>query len=837
MAAVELVGSGRARSRSWCRAPSCRPSRSGSPGSGRCCRRASVARTEKVCAPSARPRVGLRARCRTRSCPASSLHSNVAPGSSDENSNVARARAGRCRRAASRSSCRARSCRPSRSAWPASVGVAGRVGGADREGVRAVARAGCSSAARCRTSKSARRRACTRRSSPARRGELERRARSTLVGPGRAGVDRGLGRGRVDRPGPRGRASGRCCRPRRSRGPRTCASRRRGRCRLCGDVQARRSCRCRACTRRSRSPRRRRTRTTASVELVGRRDGPPSRSSCRARSCRPSRSASRASGRCCRRRRWPHREGVGAVGEAGVGSAARCSDSKSPRVELALERRARLRSRRTRTSASVELVGAGRAASRSWCRARWCRRSRSAWPASGRCCRRRRSPGPRRCARRRRGRCSSAARCSDSEVAGVELALERRARLVEENVERGAGRAGRCRTGRSRSSCRARSCRPSRSAWPASGRCCRPRRSPAPRTCARRRRGRCRPAATCSGSKSPGVELALERRARLVEENSNVAAVELVGPAGRESIVVSGAVVSTVQVRVAGSGRCCRRRRSPGPRRCARRRRGRCRSAGEVQGSKLAACRACTRTSRPPRRGELERRVGSSSSVPEGPSSRSWCRARSCRRSRSARRASGRRCRRRRSRGPRTCARRRRGRCSLGATSTRSKPPASSLHSNVAPASLDENSNEAEPDATVPDGPSVIEVSGGVVSGSGSEPGGFAGTSGADPSSRTHFATDGTPSFSAKSMYQPGGATFAEGGLLSVYPLPACSVTIASGTSRWLMSFACVTADGAIEDGAVDLTRGADPERDVPAHGAGRGRDHGRGPLKRYGGE
>ena len=122
--------------------------------------------------------------------------------------------------------------------------------------------------------------------------------------------------------------------------------------------------------------------------------------------------------------------------------------------------------------------------------------------------------------------------------------------------------------------------------------------------------------------------------------------------------------------------------------------------------------------------------------------------------------------------------------------------PESSLHSNDAPASVDENSNDAEPDATVPDGPSVIEVFGGVVSG-GSEPGGFAGTSGADPSRRTHFATDGTPSFSAKSMYQPGGATFAEGGVWSVYPLPACSATIASGTSRWLMSFACVTAEGA----------------------------------------
>ena len=125
----------------------------------------------------------------------------------------------------------------------------------------------------------------------------------------------------------------------------------------------------------------------------------------------------------------------------------------------------------------------------------------------------------------------------------------------------------------------------------------------------------------------------------------------------------------------------------------------------------------------------------------------------------------------------------------------------------------------------------MIEVSGGVVSGSGPEPGGFAGTSGGGPVEATHFATDGTPSFSAKSMYQPGGATFAEGGLLTVYPLPACSATIASGTSRWLMSFACVTAEGAIEDRAVDLTRGADPERDVPADGTpGRTRSPAAGP-------
>ena len=150
---------------------------------------------------------------------------------------------------------------------------------------------------------------------------------------------------------------------------------------------------------------------------------------------------------------------------------------------------------------------------------------------------------------------------------------------------------------------------------------------------------------------------------------------------------------------------------------------------------------------------------------------------------------------------------------------------------------MDENSNDAEPEATVPDGPPVIEVFGGVVSGSGPEPGGFAGTSGADPSRRTHFATDGTPSFSRKSMYQPGGATFADGGLLSVYPLPACSATIASGTSRWLMSFACVTAEGAIRT-ALSISPGV-PTPTGTSQRTVLGADEitGRGPLKRYGGE
>ena len=42
--------------------------------------------------------------------------------------------------------------------------------------------------------------------------------------------------------------------------------------------------------------------------------------------------------------------------------------------------------------------------------------------------------------------------------------------------------------------------------------------------------------------------------------------------------------------------------------------------------------------------------------------------------------------------------------------------PASSLHSNVELASVDEKPNEAAPEATVPLGPPVIEVSGAVAS-------------------------------------------------------------------------------------------------------------------------
>ena len=86
-------------------------------------------------------------------------------------------------------------------------------------------------------------------------------------------------------------------------------------------------------------------------------------------------------------------------------------------------------------------------------------------------------------------------------------------------------------------------------------------------------------------------------------------------------------------------------------------------------------------------------------------------------------------------------------------------------------------------------------------------------------------------------MYQPGGATFAEGGVLSVYPLPACSATIASGTSRWLMSFACVTAEGAIRTALSMSPVVPTPNGTFQRKASGAEEISGRGPLKRYGGE
>ena len=128
-------------------------------------------------------------------------------------------------------------------------------------------------------------------------------------------------------------------------------------------------------------------------------------------------------------------------------------------------------------------------------------------------------------------------------------------------------------------------------------------------------------------------------------------------------------------------------------------------------------------------------------------------------------------------------------------------------------------------------------------SGSGSGPGpggggsgGTAGTSAAVPSSCTHCATDGTPSFSRKSMYQPGGATFADGGLCSVRP-PGCSATVVRGTSRWFMSFACVTAAGATS--TASSMSPAVPTPNGTSHRTAPGAEEiaGRGPRKRYGGE
>ena len=92
------------------------------------------------------------------------------------------------------------------------------------------------------------------------------------------------------------------------------------------------------------------------------------RSWCRARSCRRSRCASPASGRRCRRRRWRGPEGVRAVGEPGE-VVRRGAGLAGAVVELALEGRARLARRRSRSVAAWR-AWPGRARSRSSCRAR-----------------------------------------------------------------------------------------------------------------------------------------------------------------------------------------------------------------------------------------------------------------------------------------------------------------------------------------------------------------------------------------------------------------------------------------------------------------------------------
>ncbi len=58
---------------------------------------------------------------------------------------------------------------------------------------------------------------------------------------------------------------------------------------------------------------------------------------------------------------------------------------------------------------------------------------------------------------------------------------------------------------------------------------------------------------------------------------------ELLGSFGCAVIVVFGAAVSIVQVKLAGDASGCRRRRWREPRRCASRRTGRCRLFGEAQ--------------------------------------------------------------------------------------------------------------------------------------------------------------------------------------------------------------------------------------------------------------
>ena len=59
-----------------------------------------------------------------------------------------------------------------------------------------------------------------------------------------------------------------------------------------------------------------------------------------------------------------------------------------------------------------------------------------------------------------------------------------------------------------------------------------------------------------------------------LEVKENVGVLSFVGPDGPAVIVVSGGVVSTVNVRWRASGRCCRRRRWLAPRRCESRRSG-----------------------------------------------------------------------------------------------------------------------------------------------------------------------------------------------------------------------------------------------------------------------
>ena len=210
-----------------------------------------------------------------------------------------------------------------------------------------------------------------------------------------------------------------------------------------------------------------------------------------------------------------------------------------------------------------------------------------------------------------------------------------------------------------------------------------------------------------------------------VEENVNVALLTLIVPVGPPVIVVSGAVVSTVNERVAGRrvgvARGCRSR---GPRTCTRRRRAPCSSAARCSGVRAgrrarAVELALERRARL-RRGERERRRGV---VRQARRARRDRRVRRGRldRERPRRRRSRRRCRRHRSRGPRTCTSRRpAGRRHAATCSSRRcrswRPGRRACTRTSRPASVDENVNDGEASFVVPVGPLVIVVSGAAVS-------------------------------------------------------------------------------------------------------------------------
>ena len=343
------------------------------------------------------------------------------------------------------------------------VGVAGGVGRPHREGVLALGQRAVG------LGRGAATRSCPQSSLHSNvalgvvGGERRTSPRSSWSGRIGPGVDRGLRRGRVDRPGRRSPGSGRCCRPRRSPAPRRCARPRSGRCRSAARSRPR-SCRSRACTRTSRSGRRRRTRTSRRSDW----SDPPG----------PSRWWSRARVVSTVQVGWP---GVWSVLPAA--SVARTEKVCGPSAR--------------------RVVGLGRGAG--------------------------------------------------LEAAGVELALERGARVVGGELERRRARAGRCPMGRSRSSSRARSCRPSRSASPGVW-------SVLPAASVARTEKVCSPSderavglRRRAGLEAARVELALEGGVRLARRRTRTSPrSSWWSGRGPERIVVSGAVVSIVQVWLAG---------------------------------------------------------------------------------------------------------------------------------------------------------------------------------------------------------------------------------------------------------------------------------------------